>query len=755
MPSLFVVESPTKAKTIQKYLGAAYQVCATAGHFQDLPARELGVDLETLEPAYVVTETKAKGLARILAAAKSADAIYLATDPDREGEAIADQLAALIKRPRVVKRVLYTEVTKEAILEAIKKAGPIDRHLADAQKARRVLDRLFGYQVSPLLRAFGTNHSAGRVQSAALRLIVEREEERENFVARSFFVLTALYPGGLEASCALLEQTEDGGGSLKPRQFDTLAEAEAIRAKSLGRHVVTDVTTKPALRKPKPPFTTSALQQAAGVRFKFSPVATMAAAQALFEAGLISYHRTDSVAVAEAAQQMARNYLAKHHPEALPSKPPVYRSKASAQGAHEAIRPTDLEAELPSELADEARQLYGLIHQRFVASQCAPAELARTVVTLEAGGVHWRAIGEVLLKPSFLALGSGPDEDSDAGGEDAPKVKTWPKVAVGQVLDAQDVRLDARETKPPPRYTQPTLIRALEVRGVGRPSTYGTLVDDTGTLFKREYVVKEGTSIAPTPKGRLTDVMLLRAFAGLVQPEATATLESVLDAIAEGTKPWKEALSEWNASFQAQLRGAPGEFSVAHSQNPDWVAVDAPVVIAKNCPRCSALMMVRHGSKGAYFACTAFPTCEYRGNINNTPLEEPCPKCFGGMELIETKAGPAARCVAKGCDYFADRSPVVEEPCPKCSAPMKDRGTFLSCSTYPTCKGYLDKKGLMKSKRQGRDCPKCGKRLMPRKGKSGGFWGCSGYPACTHTEAMALPGAKPSTKSKKATEKRS
>jgi DNA topoisomerase-1 len=722
---LVIVESPNKTKKIAHYLGSDYEVLATAGHFRDLPEKELGVDLGSFDPHYVVHDDKKALLARIRQKATSASEVFLATDADREGEAISWHLAQALGL-RNARRIRFQEITEKALRKAVSEAGPVDQKLVDAQQARRVLDRLVGYQVSPLLSVFGRHHSAGRVQSATLHLIVLREQEREAFRAQPYWTLAARYSNGLVAKAATLNDK----GELVEVRFPSEQAAQAVIARAKGPHRVAQLETKPVERKPKPPFTTSTLQQAASVALRFKPDKTMRLAQTLFEGGHISYHRTDSVNLSEDAVAMARDFISKDYPEALPPAPPRYKGKDSAQEAHEAIRPTALDAST-AELAGEERALYELIRARFLASQCKPAVLDQTTVTIESGDTSWRARGAVIRFPSFLRY-LEQDEDAEAKKGEPPEPKL-PPLTVGQVLELLGIDLKRQETKPPPRYTQASLISAMEKSGIGRPSTYAATVK---TLFEREYIAEEKQFVYPTARGRLVDEVLCKAFGSLVETSYTADLELRLDQIAEGTRRWKDELRSWYGPFAQQLAHAPAVFASEARARPALAegAPELPKPTGKKCPKCAAELMLRTGSKGAFLACSGYPKCSYTADPNAQASKLACPKCSGPMEELDGKFGRYARCLDRECGGKADLSPTADEKCPLCSGPMRDKGEFLSCAKYPGCRGSINKKALSKAKKAGKTCPKCGRLLMERKSQRGPFLGCSGYPACRYLE---------------------
>lgn len=763
---LVIVESPNKKATIKKYLGEGYEVLATAGHFRDLPKKDLGVDLVTFTPTYEVNEDKASFLAGIRKAAKDADTVYLASDADREGEAIAWHLVDELKLKKA-QRIRFTEITPKALAAAVAAAGPVDQNLVDAQQARRVIDRLVGYQVSPLLAPFGRNHSAGRVQSATLHLVVTRELEREAHVATPYWTLTAKYANGLSAKYAPAKVEGDEDTRIQSEE-----EAQAILARAKGPHLVTAIDTKPTERKPKAPFTTSSLQQAASVALRLKPDATMELAQKLFEGGFISYHRSDSVAVSDDAAAMARTYLERVFPEAVPAERPTYKSKSSAQGAHECIRPTSLEHDVPEGLAGDELKLYQLIRSRFVASQCKPATLSSTTITITSGDTLWCARGTTVVFESFLRFLATDEDSSSTAAADAPEPKL-PAVAQHQVLELTTIESKRQETKPPPRYTEATLVKAMESSGIGRPSTFANTIN---VLFVREYLADEKGFVIPTERGRLIDSVLTAAFPALVAAEYTARLEETLDDVAEGKRPWRAELGAWYSPWEKQLSAAAPLFAAEAAKRPELAATDAPKPTGKPCPLCAKELFLRQGKKGPFLSCSGYPSCNYAADPSakvsdrkcpkcSSPMneldgkfgpyarcakrecghivdlkpvkvsEKRCPKCSGEMHEREGKFGPYARCIKEGCDGLVDLKPPTSEKCPVCDGTMVDKGDFLSCTSYPTCKGSWDKKRLAEAKKNNRKCPSCKTRLLvTKKGPKGTFISCSGYPVCKHIE---------------------
>lgn len=727
---LVIVESPNKTAKISKYLGPGYEVLATAGHFRDLPKRELGVDLASLLPTYVIDDEKKSIVSKLRAAASRAEEVLLATDPDREGEAISWHLAQALGL-RNGRRIRFTEITEKALKAAVAAAGPVDQHLVDAQQARRVLDRLVGFQVSPLLVPyFGSNNSAGRVQSATLHLVVVRELAREAFIAKPYWTLAAKYENGLTARYA----TVDEKGALTEARLDTEAAAIAVEQRAKGPHCVKDVKTEPVERKPKAPFVTSSLQQAASVALGIKPDETMRLAQRLFEAGAITYHRTDSTALSDEAIEMARAFIAEDYPEALPAQPPRYAQKANAQGAHEAIRPTSLTA-IPAGLTAEEAGLYELIRQRFVACQCKPAVFDQTIVRIESGDTSWLAKGSVVRFPSFLRyLAKDEDSESAAEGDD---VKI-PRVELEQVLAVTELKREAKKTQPPPRFTEATLIKEMERQGIGRPSTYANTV---AHLFERKYLDSEKKFVIPTRKGRLIDAAVAAGFDSLVDVSYTARMEARLDEIADGKRDWRAEIREWYGGFVQLLEGALPKIAAVAAAHPELAAAipEAPQQTHRNCPSCTKPLVLRNGPKGAFLACTGYPACNFLADPEFTPFGVACPECGKLMIRIPSpKFGDYARCVDRTCKGRQDLSAAGSEPCPVCEGPTKDKGAFLSCASYPLCRGAWDKKALTKARKLGKQCPACKRRLLREvKGANGTFLGCSGYPSCKYSEAAA------------------
>ncbi|HRZ89717.1 MAG TPA: type I DNA topoisomerase, partial [Spirochaetia bacterium] len=547
---LVIVESPNKCKKIGQYLGSDFRVVATVGHFRDLPARELAVDLATMLPTYEVDRKKVDVVKRLKAEAAKAADVLIATDPDREGEAIGWH-AAQVLGLEAPKRIEFHEITKAALEKAVARPRAIDQALVDAQQARRVLDRLVGYKVSPLLQPLKKGLSAGRVQTATLHLVCQREQERLAFKAEPFWVLKVTYENGLVSELA-----EESGKPRRPRdpsQLDALLEAS-----KKSPHLVTKLERKEVEKRPPAPFTTSTLQQVASARLEMVPAKAMKVAQELFERGHISYHRTDSVALTPDAVTLARLWITKHLPGSLPSTPPVYKSKAGAQEAHEAIRPTSLTH--PEGLTEDQKKLFDLIRARFLASQMKPAKLARTLVLTQApakdsapgGGAAtaplvFAARGTEVLEPHWLTLDQDDRDDSPAdhgkGGkgkkdasEDDLEEQKLPEVHEGQPLEVKEAGSQKRETKPQARFTEAGLVKEMEKLGIGRPSTYAATID---TLHRRGYVKRERKALAPTELGLQVDELMLHGLPDLTSHEYTAGMELELDGIADGKRAWQ------------------------------------------------------------------------------------------------------------------------------------------------------------------------------------------------------------------------
>ncbi|GEM90811.1 type I DNA topoisomerase [Oceanithermus desulfurans] len=719
--TLVVVESPAKAKTIKKILGSNYEVKASVGHVADLPQRDLGVDLERdFEPKYVVKKEKQKVVSDLKKAAQKAGRVLLATDPDREGEAISWHVARLLDLdPNQPLRVHFHEITPRVIKEAVKKPTPIDQNLVDAQQARRVLDRLVGYNLSPVLSAQFRQRalSAGRVQSVALRLVTEREAEIEAFVPKEYWTLTGRFEAGARFDAELYEI--DG-----KRVLDKKKEAFLITSEEQARAVEAEVRQVPAWqvaaveRKEKkrhalPPFTTSTLQQAASSRLGWGAGRTMRVAQRLYEGvnlgpegpvGLITYMRTDSVRVAPEAIAEARGFIPKAYgPEYLPSKPNHYRGKKSnVQDAHEAIRPTSVNRrpeQVKPFLSDEEFKLYDLIWRRFVASQMTSAVYDQTVITVTGGRFTFRAAGSILKFDGFLRV----------WGRDQTEEPPLPEVAQGASARLVELAAEQHFTQPPPRYTDASLVKKMEELGIGRPSTYAPTID---TLERRAYVERQGRALKPTELGKRVVEFLVEHFPKVVAYEFTARVEDRLDEVEEGKQPWPEVVREFYQPFTEELErvprktcpvcGRPLEIKVSRygqflgctgypecSYTEPLEEKKEAEPIGEDCPKCGAPLVRKWGRYGSFIACSAYPKCDYtRDEAPSTGIT--CPKCKEGEIVQKTsrRGKPYWRCNKQGCDFLVF-DPPTEQTCPKCGWIMVKKGKreVLKCSN-PDCEDY-------------------------------------------------------------------
>src|SRR5712692_8754983 len=775
--NLVIVESPAKAKTINKYLGKDYLVKASIGHIKDLPSKGLGVDVDDdFKPTYeVIPDTRKRNNKKIVAelkkAAKEADAIYLAADPDREGEAICQHLAEEIvpKKPAVPSyRVMFNEITKRAVQQAFEHPKQIDANLVDAQQARRVLDRLVGYKVSPLLcRTIGGRLSAGRVQSVALRIVVEREREIEQFIKTEYWTVTANLatkePPAFDARLLKVgDQTVKTSGfdqDLKKSEIlignDSQAN-EIVAEAGKQTFIVNDVTTKERKRNPVPPFITSKLQQEASRKLSFPVKRTMMIAQHLYEGieigsegsvGLITYMRTDSTRVGDAALGEVREFVrGQYGANYLPEKAVHYRSKKGAQDAHEAIRPTDV-TRTPDSLAQylkpEELKLYRLIWQRFVASQMMPALFDQTTIDIQAGRLVFRATGSVLKFDGFLKVYQEGRDEKPADDEDE---RTLPLVAQGETLALNKIDPEQHFTEPPPRFTEATLVKALEEKGIGRPSTYAAIMT---TIQDREYVEKKEGRFHPSALGKtVNDVLIDGGFDDLFNETYTARMEEELDEIEEGKLKWTDALKEFYSKFKQDLdQFQKYAKEVKNKETPtDEV-----------CLKCGTAGMVQKlGRFGKYLKCPncgatrdAEPVAASDGGSGSAQASadgdeaeevEACELCGKQMQLRRGRFGPFYGCsgypecrnirkISKSGKLTRPPEP-VDEKCPVDGAQLVKRfgrfGEFISCSNYPKCK-------YIKRETTGIACPRpgCKGELLVKKTKRGkSFYGCSEYPKC-------------------------
>lgn len=775
--SLVIVESPAKAKTINKYLGSDYTVLASIGHIKDLPAKDLGVDIDNnFEPTYeVIPDTKKRNNKKIVSelkkAAKASEAIYLAADPDREGEAICQHLAEEIVPKKPVKpvfRVMFNEITKNAIKDAFKEPKEVNKNLVDAQQARRVLDRLVGYQVSPILwKTIGGRLSAGRVQTVAVRLVVEREREIEAFVKTEYWTieagLSAALPPAFDARLYKV-----GDKTLKTGKFDEDLKATEIHIRSneeAGEIVaeaeketftVTSVTTKERKRNPTPPFITSKLQQEASRKFGFPVKKTMMVAQKLYEGielgsegavGLITYMRTDSVRVSEAALSEVRDFIGGTYGEGyLPAKANAYKGKKDAQDAHEAIRPTDVARtpdSLASKLGPDELKLYRLIWQRFVASQMTAAIFDQTTIDITAGRFIFRATGSVQKFDGFLKVYQEGRDDKPAEGDDDEEERNLPMVKEGEVLKMNSITPEQHFTEPPPRYSEATLVKALEEKGIGRPSTYAAIMT---TIQDREYVEKIEGRFHPTPLGTTVNDLLLESFDDIFNATYTARMEEELDEIEDGKLKWQDALRGFYGKFSKDL-----EHASENIKGKKKMSIPTDEICEKDGGR----MMIKFGRFGQFLACENYPECQNTREVGSRKTDgeagedqkaeeiPPCELCGREMALKKGRFGAFYGCtgypecknirkIAKGDQKPAPPPEPLDETCPKDGAQLVRRhgrfGEFVSCSNYPKC-DYIKREIV-----EGVKCPKDGGDIVVKKSKRGKiFYGCANYPKCDET----------------------
>ena len=734
--SLVIVESPSKAKTINKYLGKDFKVLASVGHIKDLPKKGLGVDVENeFEPTYEVMPGKEKVVREIKEAAKEATAIYIATDPDREGEAIGRHIAELVgggkgKTKKSVYRVMFNEITKSAIQDAFKHPGSINESLVDAQQARRVLDRLVGYKVSPLLwDKVRRGLSAGRVQTVAVRLVVERERDIQAFVKTEYWSvianLSAALPPAFDARLyKIADKTvktsgfDDGVRKNEVHISNEETAKKILRELEGSGYVVQEVTTREKKRNPVPPFITSKLQQEASRKLRFSVKKTMQIAQRLYEGidlgaegtvGLITYMRTDSTRVADSAIGEVRQFIDQQYgPSYLPGNPIQYRSKKDAQDAHEAIRPTSAERtpeKIGASLGKDELALYRLIWQRFVASQMMPAIFDQTTIDIAAGQKYlFRATGSVIKFDGFLAVyEEGKDEKDE---DDAERAARLPKVVKGEALQLNSITPNQHFTDPPPRYTEATLVKALEEKGIGRPSTYASIMS---VIQDREYVEKLENRFHPTELGTIVNDLLVQSFAELFNVEYTARMEQELDEVEEGKLKWTTALRGFYDKFTVDLKAAQEQMRDVKRQE---------ILTDELCDKCGSRMAIKFGRFGQFLACTNYPECK-----STRDLAKPA------VAITNGEVSPEA----------AAENPYSNETCDKCGRAMALKrgrfGQFLACTGYPDCKNTrkITKSGAVAAPVMlDVDCPECGQRLAVRQGPYGEFTACSTYPECRY-----------------------
>ncbi|MCP4231658.1 MAG: type I DNA topoisomerase [bacterium] len=710
---LIIVESGAKATTIENILGEDYRVMSCKGHVKDLPKSKIGIDVESgFEPTYTSTDDQKKTLTALKKAAKGAELVYLATDPDREGEAISKHLLDELVDGHQIQRITFNEITASAIKAAVKDPRELDMDLVYAQTARRVLDRLVGYQISPILwKKVARGLSAGRVQSVAVRLVVEREEEIEAFVPVEYWTLDAIFSGEakVEFPARLVAIEGDDGklqkvrGENNKKKYDhivsTVEEAEKIRDDIREQaYAITGIQRKDRKRSPRPSFITSSLQAMANRRFGYSGRRTMVIAQQLYEgidlngerAGLITYMRTDSTRVASSAVNAARDHIQKDFGNAyLPDKPRFFKSRKGAQDAHEAIRPTSVgrtPKAIKKFLTADQYKLYDLIYRRFVASQMTEALFETTGVDIEGGAYRFRANGSVMKFDGYLRLFPEDIEDD----------VILPELRDDEKLELEEITPNQHFTKPPPRYNDASLVKELEKLGIGRPSTYAPIVS---TIINRKYIERVSRAFYPTELGRFVNAMLVSAFPDILNVGFTARIEDELDRVEEGEMQWRDVLAEFYKPFEDDLATA--------EEKMDAVRDDAREETDVECDECGAMMIVKWGRFGKYLAC------------------EKAPECKNTKNFVRNEDG----------EVVIEEEPETDEVCENCGKPMTIKtgryGKFLACTGYPDCKTT---KPILK--KVDAKCPLCGGQIIERKagkGKMKGrtFYGCANYPECT------------------------
>ena len=738
---LLIVESPTKARTITRLLGERYTVLSSKGHVMDLPKSSLGVDLEkNFEPHYIKIRGKEDVIRELKAAAAKAREIYLGSDPDREGEAIAWSIAQAVDG-NAARRVRFNEITVRGLEQAFANTSGLDLHMVDSQKARRVLDRLVGYLASPLLwRVFSSgNLSAGRVQSVALRLLCEREREILAFQPEEYWLvdvdLRKERKGGREEGSegnlrftARLMKCE-GEDCRIPNQ----AEAERIRQNlehKETRFSIAEVRATERRRAPNPPFITSTLQQEAARNLRYTGRRTMSLAQQLFEGinlgaetvGLITYPRTDAFRVNQDMIDAARNRIgAQFGPEYVPEKPRFFKERKGSQGAHEAIRPTSVDRtpeSVKTVLNPDQWRLYDLIYRRFLASQMADARYAAATVIVNAEcGIRtaprylFQANSVRQVFPGFERVYGEPDKE-----------KFLPELTQGEPVFLEKVKPEQHFTQPPPRYSEAALIKKLEVNGIGRPSTYATIVS---TLDDRDYVRRKEGKLWPTELGLKVNDLLIPRFGNVFEVGFTRQMEKELDQVEVGKEEWQSVVRRFYEPFREDLTRAEKEFE-------------------EFCPKCGKTVVMKRGRFGSFLACSGYPECDYVKREEAKMSEEKCPEC--GKPLVEREGRfgkflgcsgyPECKYIKRGATPGAGEPPKpIDGKCPECGKPLVEKegrfGKFVGCSGYPQCR-YIQKKERAAPTVLEEKCPECGKPLVERTGRYGKFISCSGYPACKY-----------------------
>ena len=733
--NLVIVESPSKASTIKSYLGSNYKVIASKGHVRDLPKSSLGVDIDNnFEAHYINIRGKGDLIKDIKKDAKNATKVFLATDPDREGEAISWHLAECLGIPvENTRRVTFNEITKTAVKAAIKNPTQIDMNLVNAQQARRILDRIVGYKLSPLLwKKVKSGLSAGRVQSVATRIIVDREEEIRAFTPVEYWTIAAILNDAGKTFTVHFYGDEKGKIKLENEEM----AKKIIDALDKDAFVVTSVKRGTKSKAPAPPFTTSTLQQDASQKLGFRSQRVMKIAQELYEGvnvgadrggvqGLITYMRTDSLRISEDAQNAAREFIsAKYGEKFCPAKPRVYKAKSGAQDAHEAIRPSRIDLEpslIKDHLTNEQYKLYKLIWDRFTASQMQSATLSTLAVDFNNNGYVFKASGYSVTFPGYMAVYEEGEDETKRFADDPVEERDIkiPDLSEGQVLSTDKIVPDQHFTEPPSRYTEKSLIKFLDEKGIGRPSTYAPIIS---TIISREYVKMDGKTFIPTQLGEVTTKLMKDSFADIVDIKFTATMEDLLDSIERGENTTEKVLGNFWTEFEKELLEA--------EQNAEKTGVKTQVEETDIiCEKCGSKMIVRNGRYGKFAACPNFPKCR-----NTKPLETEekkeeaktenvivegmkCDVCGSDMVLRTGKFGAFYACSQyPKCKFTKQKNKEIDAPCPKCGSKVvikygKSKSAFYCCEHYPKCDFSSWDMPMNES------CPDCGKPLFRKKGK--------------------------------------
>ena len=766
--SLIVVESPTKVKTIKKFLGNDFNVVASMGHIKDLPKSNLGIDLsKDFEPTYHVIDSKKKTIDELKKAARNAENIYLAPDPDREGEAIAWHIADVIseKKNKKIYRVLFNDLTKNTVLDAIEHPLQLDYDKYEAQQTRRILDRLVGYQISPVLwEKVKRGLSAGRVQSVAVRMICEREDEINKFVPEEYWNLTALFEGSqpppFEAKLIKLN-----GKKAKVSNAEEASRlADEIKKATF---VVEKLEKKELKRAALPPFTTSKLQQEASRALRFSAKKTMSVAQKLYEGielgkegsvGLITYMRTDSYRIADEAITAVRDYIKENYStEYLPLRPHSYKNSQKAQDAHEAIRPSTMAhkpLDIKEYLTPDQFKLYQLIWNRFVASQMNPAVFDQTTIDIAGANCIFRAQGQVLKFPGFtIVYTESKEEKEDENGID----KQLPELKEREILKLLKLDTQQKFTQPPPRYSEASLVRELEENGIGRPSTYATILT---TIQDREYVRLEKGKFFPTELGKVVTELLVHSFPTVLDLTFTADMETKLDAIENGENKRVKTLQDFYKLFSVELDKAKDEMrNVKREETPTDLI----------CEKCNSPMVIKWGKNGRFLCCSNYPECKNTMNfthdengkvkhVETQTTDVKCNKCGKHMIVKEGRFGQFLACSGypdckntmnatknENGEIVAQEAVTTDEVCELCGKPMAVKrgryGQFLGCTGYPECKNIKKMGKDGKATKQevtlsDESCELCGKAMAVKRGRYGQFLGCTGYPECKNIKKI-------------------